>query len=219
MSAPTIEESKTSVITNAALKGAGLALVAGGVVALAGPRYQAYQQLSRNMRLFLLSTGTATSAVLFGDHARVQYEDRQLLRHLSAEEAEAKRAEIRAQRGFVAETMHKVRENKTTVVGVAWLSCMAASLGYTFTRKGLTTSQRIVQARMYAQGFTVLVMMAVAALEMTEGPVEEPEEVLTDQWKAILAMDDKNRIRNIAEGAAGLNPAVKNAAAASLSSH
>ncbi|KAF9978164.1 hypothetical protein BGZ73_003545 [Actinomortierella ambigua] len=211
-----IEESKTAVISTAALKGAGLALVAGGAIALAGPKYQAYQQISRNMRLFLLGSGVAATAVTFGDHARVQYEDRQLLRHLSSEEAEAKRAEIRAQRGVFAETMHKVRENKTTVVGVAWLTCMAASLGYTFSRKGLTTSQRIVQARMYAQGFTVFVMMAVAALEMTEGPVEAPEEVLTDQWKAIMAMDDKNRIRNIAEG---VNPAVKNAAAASLSTH
>ncbi|KAG0267646.1 hypothetical protein DFQ27_008549 [Actinomortierella ambigua] len=210
------EESYMATISTAALKGAGLALVAGGIVAFAGPKYPAYQQMSRGMRLFLLGTGTAATAVSFGDHARVQYEDRQLLRHLSAEEADAKRAEIRAQRGAFAETMHKVRENKTTVVGVAWLSCMAGSLGYTFTRKGLTTSQRIVQARMYAQGFTVLVMMAVAALEMTEGPSEEPEEVLTDQWKAIMAMDDKTRIRNIADG---VNPAVKSAAAASLSTH
>jgi len=216
MSANNIEESKTTVVSTAALKGAGLALVAGSLIAFAGPRYQAYQQMSRNMRLFLLGTGTAATAVVFGDHARVQYEDRQLLRHLSVEEADAKRAEIRAQRGMLAETMHKIRENKTTVVGVAWLSCMAASLGYTFTRKGLTTSQRIVQARMYAQGFTVLVMMSVAALEMTEGPTEAPEEVLTDQWKAIMAMDDKNRIRNMADG---VNPAVKSAAAASLSSH
>jgi len=84
---------------------------------------------------------------LFGDHARVHYEDRQLLRHLDQEAAEAARAEIRAQRGLMAETIYQIRENRNMVVGVSWLSCMAGSLLYTFSQKGLTTTQRIVTAR------------------------------------------------------------------------
>ncbi|KAI1318523.1 hypothetical protein EDD11_006405 [Mortierella claussenii] len=188
---PLIEthEDKNQLVALAAAKGAGLALVAGGLIVVSGSRYsKTYQTLSRPMKMFLLGSGTAATSILFGDHARVHYEDRQLLRHLDNEAAEAKRAEIRAQRGWLAEMNYQVRENRNMVVGVAWLTCMAGSLGYTFSKKGLTTTQRIVTARMYAQGFTILTMMAVAAIELSEPP-REKKEVITDQWKAILAKD------------------------------
>ncbi|KAF9940348.1 hypothetical protein BGZ65_007239 [Modicella reniformis] len=185
------EDDKNSLVFTAAAKGAGLALVAGGLVAFSGARYsKTYQTLSRPMKMFLLGSGVAATSILFADHARVQYEDRQLLRHLDQEAAEAKRAEIRAQRGMLAELHYQVRENRNLVVGVSWLSCMAGSLLYTFSKKGLTTTQRIVTARMYAQGFTILTMMGVAALELTEGP-RHKHEVLTDEWKAILAKDNQ----------------------------
>ncbi|KAF9112224.1 hypothetical protein BGX27_003779 [Mortierella sp. AM989] len=182
-------EDKNAVIMKAAAKGAGLALAAGAIVAFSGPRYsKTYQNLSRPMKTFLLGSGVAATTVLFADHARVQYEDHQLLRHLDDEAAQAARAEIRAQRGFLAELNHQIRENRNMVIGVSWLSCMAGSLIYTFSKEGLTTTQRIVTARMYAQGFTILTMMAVAAIELTEDPLP-PKEIMTDQWKAILAKD------------------------------
>lgn len=111
-----------------------------------------------------------------------------MLRHLDNEAAEAKRAEIRAQRGVLAELNHQVRENRNMVVGIAWLGSIGGSLAYTFSKRGLSTTQRIVTARMYAQGFTILTMMAVAAIELTEPPHIKKEE-LTDEWKAILAKD------------------------------
>ncbi|KAG0054582.1 hypothetical protein BGZ83_010879 [Gryganskiella cystojenkinii] len=186
------EEDKNTLVMTAAAKGAGLALVAGGLVAMSGARYsKVYQTLSRPMKTFLLGSGVAATSVLFADHARVQFEDRQLLRHLDQEAADAARAEIRAQRGILAELNYQVRENRNAVVGISWLTCMAGSLGYTFSKKGLTTTQRIVTARMYAQGFTVLVMMAVAALELTDAPKPKKTMEMTDQWKAILAKDNQ----------------------------
>ncbi|GJJ71173.1 hypothetical protein EMPS_03523 [Entomortierella parvispora] len=209
------EEDKQTLIFTAAAKGAGLALVAGGLVAMSGARYsKTYQTLSRPMKTFLLGTGVAATSVLFADHARVHYEDRQLLRHLDQEAADAARAEIRAQRGILAELNYQVRENRNAVVGISWLTCMAGSLGYTFSKKGLTTTQRIVTARMYAQGFTVLVMMAVAALELTDTPKPQKALEMTDQWKAILAKDNQGNY--IVKAPAVSTPSTA-AAAASLS--
>ncbi|KAF9092132.1 hypothetical protein BGX23_004581 [Mortierella sp. AD031] len=212
-------EDRDKIIALAAAKGAGLALVAGGLIAMSGARYsKTYQTLSRPMKRFLLGTGTAATSILFGDHARVQYEDRQLLRHLDQEAADAARAEIRAQRGVLAEINYQVRENRNTVVAVSWLTCMGGSLLYTFSKKGLTTTQRIVTARMYAQGFTVLTMMAVAALELTEDGSHKPAstEVMTDQWKAILAKDNQGNFI-VKDTTPALSQPVKAVAAASLS--
>ncbi|KAF9192117.1 hypothetical protein BGZ49_003465, partial [Haplosporangium sp. Z 27] len=141
------EEDKNHIILTAAAKGAGLALVAGAIAAYAGPRHsKVYQTLSKPMKTFLLGSGVAATTILFADHARVQYEDRQLLRHLDDEAAEAARAEIRAQRGVLAELNYQIRENRNMVVGVSWLTVMAGSLFYTFSKQGLTTTQRIVTA-------------------------------------------------------------------------
>jgi len=159
----------------------------------------------------------AATSILFGDHARVQYEDRLLLRHLDQEAADAARAEIRAQRGIMAELNHQIRENRNMVVGVSWLTCMGGSLLYTFSKKGLTTTQRIVTARMYAQGFTILTMMAVAALELTEAP-QPKKEIITDQWKAILAKDNQGNYIVKDTTAPARTNTDSSAAAASLSS-
>ncbi|KAF9437794.1 hypothetical protein BGZ76_011113 [Entomortierella beljakovae] len=212
-------ENKNEIIAIAAAKGAGLALVAGGIAAFAGPRYtKSYATLSRQMKTFLLGSGVTATSILFADHARVHYEDRQLLRHLDDEAADAARAEIRAKRGVLAEVNYQIRENRNMVVCVAWVSCMAGSLGYTFSRVGLTTTQRIVTARMYAQGFTVLTMLGVAALELTEPPRVKKEE-MTEQWKAILAKDrqgnyivkDPSQQTNMALAKASLSPATASA--------
>ncbi|KAG0316151.1 hypothetical protein BGZ99_007026 [Dissophora globulifera] len=213
-------DEKTIVLT-AAAKGAGLALVAGGLVAFSGARYsQLYQTLSRPMKRVLLGSGVAAASVLFADHARVQYEDHKMLRHLDDEAADAARAQLRAERGLLAEVHHEIRENRNAVVGISWLSCMAGSLAYTFSQKGLTTTQRIVTARMYAQGFTVLTMLAVAALELTDGAVPlKTNDELTEQWKAILAKDSQGNyiVKDPSPHTHTTNAATK-AVAASLSS-
>lgn len=66
------EEDKNTLILTAAAKGAGLALVTGGLIALSGARYsRTYQTLSRPMKTFLLGSGmTSLSAAIssvFGD--------------------------------------------------------------------------------------------------------------------------------------------------------
>ena len=117
----------------------------------------------------------------------------------------------------MAELNHQIRENRNMVVGVSWLTCMGGSLLYTFSKKGLTTTQRIVTARMYAQGFTILTMMAVAALELTEAP-QPKKEIITDQWKAILAKDNQGNYIVKDTTAPARTNTDSSAAAASLSS-
>src|SRR5690554_7087849 len=51
-------EDKNSIILAAAAKGAGLALVTGGLIAVTGARYsKTYQTLTRPMKIFLLGSG------------------------------------------------------------------------------------------------------------------------------------------------------------------
>jgi hypothetical protein len=57
------------------------------------------------------------------------------------------------------------RQNRYTIVTASWLASMATALGIVSRDKYLTGAQKLVQARMYAQGLTIAVLLATALLE------------------------------------------------------
>lgn len=60
------------------------------------------------------------------------------------------------------------REYRYPIVTTSWLLSMAISLGLVSRNRYLTTSQKLVQARMYAQGLTLLVLIGSAGLEVAD---------------------------------------------------
>lgn len=70
---------------------------------------------------------------------------------------------------------------------------MVGALGYTFSNRYMTTQQKVVQARMYAQAATIAVLLASAGISIYSGEdyrekkkqqVDEPDE----QLRAVLNM-------------------------------
>lgn len=59
------------------------------------------------------------------------------------------------------------RENRYKIVGLSWIGSMGASFAMVYNNKYLSKSQKIVQARVYAQGLTLLVLIASAAFEVS----------------------------------------------------
>lgn len=77
------------------------------------------------------------------------------------------------------------------ILGFSWVASMVGALGYTFSSKYLTTQQKVVQARMYAQAATIAVLLASAGLSIYSGEdrkkhsqCDEPDE----QLRAVLNM-------------------------------
>ena len=58
------------------------------------------------------------------------------------------------------------KENRYTIVGGSWVLSMVLALGLTGRNPYLSTQQKLVQARVYAQGLTVAVLIATAAFEI-----------------------------------------------------
>ncbi|KAA8912667.1 hypothetical protein TRICI_003385 [Trichomonascus ciferrii] len=83
-------------------------------------------------------------------------------------------------------------ENKYKIIMGTW----AATLGGTFwlinRDRLMTKSQKIVQARMYAQGVTVVLLLASMALTMSYGKDPAHVEETEDQsWKRIVAEEEE----------------------------
>lgn len=68
---------------------------------------------------------------------------------------------------------------------------MVGALGYSFSNKYLTTQQKVVQARMYAQAVTIAVLMASATVSMYVGDEEKGRKEQPDaQLRAVLELPD-----------------------------
>ena len=66
---------------------------------------------------------------------------------------------------------------------------MVGALGYSFSNRYLSTQQKVVQARMYAQAVTLAVLMASAGLSMYMGDDKKKIQDLPDaQLRAVLEL-------------------------------
>lgn len=68
---------------------------------------------------------------------------------------------------------------------------MVGALGYSFSNKYLTTQQKVVQARMYAQAVTIAVLMVSATVSMYVGDDGKTRKEQPDaQLRAVLELPD-----------------------------
>ena len=58
------------------------------------------------------------------------------------------------------------KENRYSIVAGSWVASMAVSLGIVGRNQFLSTAQKLVQARVYAQTLTIAVLIASAAFEI-----------------------------------------------------
>lgn len=93
------------------------------------------------------------------------------------------RATLDSQRTPYEKFMHWGKEYRYPVVGVSWVASMAVALGLVGRSPYLTTQQKIVQARVYAQGLTLAVLLATAAFEI--GDRNEGQ----GRWETVKVID------------------------------
>lgn len=88
---------------------------------------------------------------------------------------------------------HYCGEHKLSVMFTGWAASLGLALYINGRDKYLTRSQKLVQARVWAQGFTVLLLIA-AAFVSTQKPSEDRAEEASreaDSWKIIVAQEEQ----------------------------
>jgi hypothetical protein len=74
-------------------------------------------------------------------------------------------------------------EHRYSIVFVAWLASMGISIAAVRRNPYLTTSQKLVQSRMYAQGLTIAVLLSSFALEANDATQNK------GRWETIRVLD------------------------------
>ena len=99
------------------------------------------------------------------------------------DQSSRERAEFEAGKSTFGRFKDWGRENRYPIVGVSWLASMAIALGLVGRNPYLSTQQKVVQARVYAQGLTLAVLVATAAFEIGDKGKGE------GRWETIKVID------------------------------
>ncbi|GAB1310300.1 Replication factor C, subunit RFC4 [Madurella fahalii] len=161
----------------------GLALGLAGVVG-AARRYQAVRSLTLPFRSFLVTSAGTFGAIVVAERYSINYQRSHdpMNNYLDAAHRAAEESR-RAQKTEKQRLMDWGRENRYSIVFASWIAAMGIALAMVGRNKYLSTSQKIVQARVYAQGLTLAVLIATAALETADAKSGK------GRWETVMVVD------------------------------
>ncbi|KAK4105745.1 hypothetical protein N658DRAFT_513121 [Parathielavia hyrcaniae] len=163
--------------------GLGLALGLAGVIG-ASKRYPAFRQLTLPFRSFLVTSTGTFGAIVIAERYSVNYQRShdQMNNYIEASQRALEEAR-RADKTEWQRLMDWGRQNRYSIVFASWLASMGVALALVGRNKYLSTSQKLVQARVYAQGLTLAVLIATAAFETADAKAGK------GRWETIMVLD------------------------------
>lgn len=182
------EQAHYSEVLKGGAIGGGVGLAGGlaGVV-LASRRYAAFRSLTLPFRTFLVSSAATFGAITTAERYSVNFQRAKDPMNFYKDEAQRTlEAARQAEKGVGSagrRFMEWGRENRYTIVTTSWLAAMAVALTIVGRNRYLSTAQKLVQARVYAQGLTLAVLIATAAFETSDARSGK------GRWETVLVID------------------------------
>ncbi|KAJ2740723.1 Replication factor C, subunit RFC4 [Coemansia sp. BCRC 34301] len=102
-----------------------------------------------------------------GEHVSTEFRRSKYMAQLDPQERAAilnQRARIDARRTLADQSIQFVNDHRWSILGYTWLIGVAGSLLYLYKKKGMTATQKAVQARMYAQAITIVGILSTAGV-------------------------------------------------------
>lgn len=169
------------------------------------------------MKAFLVTSAGSFVGIIAADHASRDFETKHNAEKLWYESREERlRAEEMRGMSFTDRALAFARREKYKIVGVTWIASMIGSFVIVGRNPYLSGQQKIVQARVYAQGLTLGVLCASAAFEISDqrrgrgileaakkqkaqrqqdaaepAPVRKGSEDEGDLWKEMVAAEEQ----------------------------
>ncbi|KAI1501150.1 mitochondrial hypoxia responsive domain-containing protein [Biscogniauxia marginata] len=157
-----------AVLTGGLIGGTlGLGLGLGGVI-LGSRRYPAFRSLTLPFRAFLVTSTGTFGAIVNAERYSNYFHLLNNPMNFYKDEASRAQEALRAQESPLERLRAWGAENRYSLVFASWVAAMGVSLGLVGRNRYLSTSQKLVQARVYAQGLTLAVLVASAVLETAD---------------------------------------------------
>ncbi|KAI9802515.1 MAG: hypothetical protein M1833_001587 [Piccolia ochrophora] len=152
-------------------------------VAIAQQRSPFFRSLTLPLKAFLVTSTGTFAAIVTADRYSRNFEksrdEANKYKDTTSEALEARRkTESASQR-----VKDWFKENRYSIVGGSWVASMGTALALVGRSPYLTRQQKLVQARVYAQGLTLAVIVASAAFEIGDANKGE------GRWETVQVMD------------------------------
>ncbi|KAI2603803.1 uncharacterized protein GGS25DRAFT_435040 [Hypoxylon fragiforme] len=178
------EKAHYSQVLRGGLIGGSLGLGLGlGSVLLGSRRYPAFRSLTVPFRAFLVTSTGTFGAIINAERYSNEFHRRNNPMNFYVDDAQRTQELIRQQETPWDRFTTWGRENRYSIVFVSWVAAMAVSLGIVGRNRYLSSSQKLVQARVYAQGLTLAVLIASAVFETADASSG------TGRWETIKVID------------------------------
>ncbi|GMG28436.1 Hypoxia induced protein conserved region [Aspergillus oryzae] len=158
----------------AVLKGGTIGTVLGliggyaGVLA-ASRRYHTIRNLTLPMKAFLVTSSGTFVGIIAADNSSRNFEvERNADQQWYQNREQRLREESLQGMSFMERSLAWARKEKYTIVTATWVASMIGSFVLVGRNPYLSGQQKIVQARVYAQGLTLAVLVASAAFEISD---------------------------------------------------
>ncbi|TVY78273.1 Respiratory supercomplex factor 2-like protein [Lachnellula suecica] len=149
------------------LTGGGLGVLIGGTaVVLSHKRFPTFRSLTLPLKTFLVTSAGTFSAIVQADRASRNYENARDPQRQYRDNASTELELARGNESTFQRLKDWGRENRYPIVTASWVASMGIAFGIVSRNKYLTGAQKLVQARVYAQGLTLAVLIASAAFEV-----------------------------------------------------
>lgn len=159
--------------------------------------WQPFRNLTLPLKAFFVTAVTLSSGVIAADKAGIAFERggysdqgaRTEKKLLSREEQQW------AQLSTADKALTWTKENKFSVVAASWVASLGGSFAY-IQYQPLSFAQKLVQARVYAQGLTLMSLVGMAAITSIPSAgdkiIEEHNHASEHSWRDMIRqMDDK----------------------------
>lgn len=177
------EQAHYNVVVKGGLYGgtAGLALGMGGVL-LASRRYPAFRQLTLPFRAFLITSTATFGAIVNAERFSTNFQRANDPSYGYKDASQRAIQVARENESAYQRFMEWGKQNRYSIVFASWLASMAVALAIV-GRAPMSTSQKLVQARVYAQGLTLAVLVVSAAFEMNDAKKG------SGRWETVMVLD------------------------------
>jgi hypothetical protein len=180
------EEAHYSAVVKGGLIGGSLGLAVGvGGVMFASRRYPAFRGLTVPFRTFLVTSAGTFGAIINADRWSMDFQKKQNPMNFYEDQTQRAQQIVRENQTTWERFMEYGKENRYSIVFVSWLASMGVAFALV-SRSPMNTANKVVQARVYAQGLTLAVLIISAVFEMNDAKKGE------GRWQTVMVVDPED---------------------------
>lgn len=178
------EQAHYNATVKGGITGGLLGLTLGGAAVFgAHHRFPTFRALTLPMKTFLVTSSGTFISIVAADRASRNYENARDPQRHYRDRATLDQDAVRASESYFQRFKDWGRENRYPIVTASWVASMGIALGLVGRNPYLSRAQKLVQARVYAQGLTLAVLIATAAFEVGDASKGK------GRWETVMVLD------------------------------